>query len=206
MLSAADAVQAAADGREVILVRAFTEADDVAGFHAAQGILTSEGGKASHAALVARGMGRPAVTGASAVEVDVAAGEVRVGGHVLRAGDRIAIDGSLGKITIEDVPLIEPQVSEQFQTVLEWCDELRALGVRANADTPADVAKAMELGAEGVGLCRTEHMFLGERQPLMAAMIIAEDAQRARGGDRAAAPAAGSRLRADPEGGRTGGR
>jgi pyruvate,orthophosphate dikinase len=177
VLSAADAVQAAADGREVILVRAFTEADDVAGFHAARGILTSEGGKASHAALVARGMGRPAVTGASAVAVDVAAGEVRVGGHVLHTGDRIAIDGSLGKITIEDVPLIEPQVSEQFQTVLEWCDELRVLGVRANADTPTDVAKAMELGAEGVGLCRTEHMFLGERQPLMAAMIIAEDAR-----------------------------
>jgi len=177
VLSAAAAVQAAADGREVILVRAFTEADDVAGFHAARGILTSEGGKASHAALVARGMGRPAVTGANAVEVDLAAGEVRVGGHVLRAGDRIAIDGSLGKITIEDVPLIEPQVSKQFQTVLEWCDELRALGVRANADTPTDVAKAMELGAEGVGLCRTEHMFLGERQPLMAAMIIAEDAR-----------------------------
>ncbi len=176
VLSAVEAVRAAAEGREVILVRAFTEADDVAGFHAARGILTSEGGKASHAALVARGMGRPAVTGASAVEVDLAAGEVRVGGHVLHAGDRIAIDGSLGKITIEDVPLIEPQVSEQFQTVLEWCDELRALGVRANADTPADVAKAMELGAEGVGLCRTEHMFLGERQPLMAAMIIAEDA------------------------------
>jgi pyruvate,orthophosphate dikinase len=177
VLSAAAAVQAAADGRGAILVRAFTEADDVAGFHAARGILTSEGGKASHAALVARGMGRPAVTGASAVEVDVAAGEVRVGGHVLHAGDLIAIDGSLGKITIEDVPLIEPQVSEQFQTVLEWCDELRALGVRANADTPTDVAKAMELGAEGVGLCRTEHMFLGERQPLMAAMIIAEDAR-----------------------------
>jgi pyruvate,orthophosphate dikinase len=175
VLSAVDAVQAAAAGREVILVRSFTEADDVAGFHAARGILTSEGGKASHAALVARGMGRPAVTGASAVEVDLAAGEVRVAGRVLHAGDQIAIDGSLGKITIEDVPLIQPQVSEQFQTVLEWCDEQRTLGVRANADTPEDVAKAMELGAEGVGLCRTEHMFLGERQPLMAAMIMAEE-------------------------------
>ena len=176
VLTAAEAVQAAAEGGEVILVRAFTEADDVAGFHAAQGILTSEGGKASHAALVARGMGRPAVTGASAIEVDVAAGEVRVGDRVLRAGDRIAIDGSLGRITLEDVPLVEPQVSEQFQTVLEWCDEIRTLGVRANADTPADVEKALELGAEGVGLCRTEHMFLGERQPLMAAVIMADDA------------------------------
>jgi pyruvate, orthophosphate dikinase len=175
VLSAADAVRAAAEGREVILVRSFTEADDVAGFHAAKGILTSEGGKASHAALVARGMGRPAVTGASAVEVDLAAGEVRIGEHVLAAGERIAIDGSLGKITLEDVPLVEPQVSGQFQTVLGWCDELRSLGVRANADTPADVEKGIELGAEGVGLCRTEHMFLGERQPLMAAVIMAED-------------------------------
>jgi pyruvate, orthophosphate dikinase len=175
VLSAADAVRAAADGRATILVRSFTEADDVAGFHAAHGILTSEGGKASHAALVARGMGRPAVTGAGAVQVDAGAGEVLIGEHVLHAGDAIAIDGSLGKITLEDVPLIEPQVSRQFQTVLEWCDELRALGVRANADTPGDVHKAIELGAEGVGLCRTEHMFLGERQPLMAAVIMAED-------------------------------
>ncbi len=177
VLSAAEAVRAAADGREVILVRAFTEADDVAGFDAARGILTSEGGKASHAALVARGMGRPAVTGASAVMVDAEAGEVRIGELVLRAGERIAIDGGLGKITLEDVPLVEPQVSEQFQTVLGWCDEIRRLGVRANADTVADVEKAIELGAEGVGLCRTEHMFLGERQPLMAAVIMAEDSK-----------------------------
>jgi pyruvate, orthophosphate dikinase len=175
VLSAADAVSAAAEGRDVILVRSFTEADDVAGFHAARGILTSEGGKASHAALVARGMGRPAVTGAGDVQVDVQAGEVRIDGNVLHAGDRIAIDGSLGKITLEDVPLVEPQVSEHFQTVLSWCDELRALGVRANADTPQDAVKAIELGAEGIGLCRTEHMFLGDRQPLMAAVIMADD-------------------------------
>jgi pyruvate, orthophosphate dikinase len=177
VLTARDAVQAAAEGREVILVRSFTEADDVAGFHAARGILTSEGGKASHAALVARGMGRPAVTGAGEIEVDLGVGEVRVGERVLRAGDLIAIDGSLGKITLEDVPLTEPQVSEHFQTVLEWCDQLRSLGVRANADTEADARRALELGAEGIGLCRTEHMFLGERQPLMAAVIMAEDAQ-----------------------------
>ncbi len=175
VLTAPEAVAAVAEGRDVILVRSFTEADDVAGFHAAQGILTSEGGKASHAALVARGMGRPAVTGASAIEVDLAAREVRVGDRVLRPGDRIAIDGSLGRITLEDVPLVEPEVSGQFQTVLAWCDELRTLGVRANADTPADAVKAIELGAEGIGLCRTEHMFLGERQPLMAAVIMAEE-------------------------------
>ncbi len=121
-------------------------------------------------------------------------------------GDRIAIDGSLGRITLEDVPLVEPEVSEEFQTVLGWCDELRTLGVRANADTPADATKAIELGAEGIGLCRTEHMFLGERQPLMAAVIMAEDEQDARRGDRAAAPAAGGGLRADPRARSTAGR
>ncbi|HEX4564814.1 MAG TPA: pyruvate, phosphate dikinase [Solirubrobacteraceae bacterium] len=177
VLSAREAVAAAEAGRDVILVRSFTEADDVAGFDAARGILTSEGGKASHAALVARGMGRPAVTGASAVQIDPAEGIVRINGRVLRAGERIAIDGSNGRITLEDVPLVEPQVSEHFQTVLAWCDELRTLGVRANADTPEDARKAIELGAEGIGLCRTEHMFLGERQPLMAAVIMARDAR-----------------------------
>ncbi len=178
VLSAGEAVQAAAEGRDVILLRSFTEADDVAGFHAARGILTSEGGKASHAALVARGMGRPAVTGAGDVEIDLHHREVRIGEHVLHPGDAIAIDGSLGAITLDDVPLVEPEVTEHFSRVLEWCDELRSLGVRANADTPADAAKAIELGAEGIGLCRTEHMFLGDRQPLMAAVIMAEDSQQ----------------------------
>ncbi len=173
-LRAGDAVRLAEEGRAVILVRSFTDADDVAGFHAARGILTSEGGKASHAALVARGIGRPAVTGAAEVQVDEAAGEVRIGERVLHEGDRIAIDGSHGRVTLEDVPLVEPVVSEHLQTVLSWCDELRTLGVRANADTPEDCAKAVELGAEGVGLCRTEHMFLGARQPLMAAVILAD--------------------------------
>ncbi|HEX9481035.1 MAG TPA: pyruvate, phosphate dikinase [Solirubrobacteraceae bacterium] len=185
VLSAEEAVRAAEQGREAILVRAFTEADDVAGFHAARGILTSEGGKASHAALVARGMGRPAVTGASDVEIDLAAGTVRIGPRTLRRGDPLAIDGSHGTITTDDVPLVEPKVSEQLQTVLDWCDELRTLGVRANADTPLDARKAIELGAEGIGLCRTEHMFLGERQPLMAAVIMAgDDASRAAAIDR----------------------
>ncbi len=176
-LSAPAAITAAAEGRDVILVRAFTEADDVAGFHAARGILTSEGGKASHAALVARGMGRPAVTGAADVVVDEAHGEVRIGDLVVRAGERIAIDGSHGTVTTDDVPLVEPEMSHQLLTVLGWCDELRTLGVRANADTGEDARKAIELGAEGIGLCRTEHMFLGERQPLMAAVIMAADEQ-----------------------------
>jgi len=177
VFTAADATAAAEEGREVVLVRPFTEADDVAGFDAAKGILTSEGGKASHAALVARGMGRPAVTGAADVVVDLATRTMTVGETVLGEGDRIAIDGTTGTITTDDVPLVEPEVGEHFETVLEWSDELRTLGVRANADTPADAAKAIEFGAEGIGLCRTEHMFLGDRQPLMADVILAEDAE-----------------------------
>jgi pyruvate,orthophosphate dikinase len=175
VFTADDAVAAAEDGRDVILVRPFTEADDVAGFHAAKGILTSEGGKASHAALVARGMGKPCVSGASALEVDLAAKTVRVGDTELSEGDRIAIDGSAGVVTAEDVPLVDAEVSAQFRTVLEWSDELRILGVRANADTPEDARRAREFGAEGIGLCRTEHMFMAaDRQPKMRAMIMAE--------------------------------
>ncbi len=164
------------DGVAVILVRPFTEADDVAGFHAAVGILTSEGGKASHAALVARGMGRPAVTGAAALDIDLKLGEVRIGDLVLHKGDFIAIDGTAGVITTDDVPLVEAHVDARFETVLRWCDELRQIGVRANADTPEDAARAHQFGAEGIGLCRTEHMFMAaDRQPKMRAMIMADD-------------------------------
>jgi pyruvate, orthophosphate dikinase len=175
VFTADDAVAAAAQGRDVILVRPFTEADDVHGFDAARGIVTSEGGKASHAALVARGMGRPCVAGAKALEVDLAAGVVRVGELELRAGDAIAIDGSAGVVTVDDVPLEEATVSAELETVLGWADELRTLGVRANADTPADAARARAFGAEGIGLCRTEHMFMAaDRQPKIRAMIMAE--------------------------------
>ncbi len=181
VFTAADAVQAAADGRDVILARPFTEADDVAGFHAAKGILTSEGGKASHAALVARGMGVPAVTGASDLEIDTSAGEVRVNGQTLHAGDRLAIDGTTGAITTDDVPLVEPEVSEAFETVLKWADELRTLRVRTNADTPEDARKARSFGAEGIGLCRTEHMFFGEdRHEKMVRVILADDVDERR--------------------------
>jgi pyruvate, orthophosphate dikinase len=176
VFTAQDAVEAAGDGRDVILVRPFTEADDVAGFHAAKGILTSEGGKASHAALVARGMGRPCVSGASSLEIDLGAGQVRVGETVLRAGDRIAIDGSTGAVTLDDVPLVQPGVGGGFETVLGWADGLRRLGVRTNADTPQDAERAREFGAEGIGLCRTEHMFLAEdRAEKMRAVILAAD-------------------------------
>ena len=171
-----DAVAAAADGKDVVLVRPFTEAEDVAGFHAATGILTSEGGKASHAALVARGMGVPAVTGAGSLEIDVRAGEVKLEGEVvLKEGDLIAIDGTTGCVTTEDVELIDPVMSDEFKTVLGWADELRRLDVRTNADTPEDAAKAREFGAQGIGLCRTEHMFFGEdRHEKMVEVILAE--------------------------------
>src|SRR3954453_1761075 len=170
----ADAAVEASD--DVILVRTFTEADDVAGFHAAKGILTSEGGKASHAAPMARGIGRPAVTGAGPREIDERAGEVHVDGKVLHEGDLIALDGTTGCITTDDVPLVDPEVDENFETVLKWCDELRRLGVRTNADTPQDARKAREFGAEGIGLCRTEHMFFGdERHDKMVRVILATD-------------------------------
>jgi pyruvate,orthophosphate dikinase len=181
VFTAAEAVAAGEEGRDVILVRPFTEADDVAGFHAAKGILTSEGGKASHAALVARGMGRPAVVGANKLTIDLKAKEIRVGDTKVCEGDRIAIDGTKGCVTLEDVPLVEAERNEHFEQVLEWSDGIRRLGVRANADTPEDARRSRELGAEGIGLCRTEHMFMAEdRQPKMRAMIMAsaEDERR----------------------------
>jgi pyruvate, orthophosphate dikinase len=172
----------AAEG-DVILVRPFTDADDVAGFNAARGIVTSQGGKASHAALVARGMGVPAVTGASELEIDVHARHVRVGDVTLRAGDKLAIDGTSGAMTTDEVALIEPQIGADFLTLLQWADELRTLGVRSNVDTPADARRARELGAEGIGLCRTEHMFFGhDRHQKMIRVILAQEDE-----DRAAA-------------------
>ena len=174
VFTAAEAVAAAEAGAHVVLVRPFTEAEDVAGFFAAQGILTSEGGKASHAALVARGMGRPCVCGASDLDIDLEAATVRVGGTVLHEGDRIAINGSTGEVTIDDVALVDAAMDPNFETVLGWADEVRTLGVRANADVPADARRARAFGAEGIGLCRTEHMFMAaDRQPKMRAMIMA---------------------------------
>jgi pyruvate,orthophosphate dikinase len=175
VFTAADAIAAADQGRDVILVRPFTDAEDVAGFHAAKGILTSEGGKASHAALVARGMGRPAVVGAEGIAIDVAARTITVDGTELHEGDRIAIDGTNGYVTVDDVPLVDARIDKNFEQVLGWADELRSLEVRANADTPEDARRARELGAQGIGLCRTEHMFMAEdRQPKMRAMIMAD--------------------------------
>ncbi len=182
VFTAREAVDAAAEGRDVVLVRPDTNANDVAGFHAAKGILTSLGGKASHAALVARGMGVPCVTAASGLRVDLEARVIRVGDKEIEAGAFIAINGTTGEVTLEDVPLVDPgedpafaEILESFETVLGWADDVRRLKVRANADTPGDAAKARELGAEGIGLCRTEHMFMAsDRQPKMRTMIMAD--------------------------------
>ena len=179
VFTAAEAVERGGESEDVILVRPFTEAEDVAGFAAARGILTSEGGKASHAALVARGMGRPCVVGASDLDIDVAKGEVSVDGKVLSAGELITIDGSTGAITVEDVPLVTPEISDAFQIVLAWADEIRRLKVRTNADNPEDAARARSFGAEGIGLCRTEHMFFGaDRDGLVKEMFLAAEEWR----------------------------
>jgi pyruvate,orthophosphate dikinase len=181
VFSAEEAKARAAKGEAVILVRPFTEADDVAGFHAAKGILTSEGGKASHAALVARGMGRPCVAGASDLQIDEEARTVSVDGRVLHGGDLIAINGTTGEVTTADIPLVPPRIEAQFETLLRWADEFRTLGVRANADNPEDATRARGFGAEGIGLCRTEHMFQeADRVSKVKAMIMARDEQSRR--------------------------
>jgi pyruvate,orthophosphate dikinase len=169
-------------GEAVILVRWETTPDDIHGLIQARGILTAHGGMTSHAAVVARGMGKPCVAGCDSLSIDVAAGTLRLGEHELRAGDVITIDGGNGHVIVGPVPLVPPAIDENFSTVLEWADGIRSLGVRANADTPEDAAKAREFGAEGIGLCRTEHMFMAEdRLPIVREMIMAqrEDERRA---------------------------
>ena len=192
VVSADEAVERGEQGEDVILVRPFTSADDVGGFHAARGILTSQGGKSSHAAIVARGMGRPCICGASEVLIDPGTGIVRIGEVELHAGDRIAIDGASGVVTADDVELVEPRLDEAFTEILSWADNVRRLGVRANADTAEDATRARELGAEGIGLCRTEHMFFGsDRESLVRDMFIAgEMARRDRGAGETGAHAA----------------
>jgi pyruvate,orthophosphate dikinase len=170
----ADDVAAAAEKSAVILVRPETTADDIHGLIAAQGVLTARGGMTSHAAVVARGMGKPCVAGCSALHVDVAARTAELGGHVLHEGDEITIDGTTGRVVLGAVPLVEPEPNADFELVLRWADEARLLGVRANADTPEDARRARENGAEGIGLCRTEHMFMAEdRLPVVRRMILA---------------------------------
>jgi pyruvate, orthophosphate dikinase len=169
-------------GESVVLVRWETTPDDIHGLIHAAGVLTAHGGMTSHAAVVARGMGKPCVAGCEGLSIDVKAGTVRVGEHDLRAGDVITIDGGTGRVIVGAVPLVPPSIDENFGTILDWADDLRRLGVRANADTPVDAAKAREFGAEGIGLCRTEHMFMGDdRLPVVRDMILAreEDERRA---------------------------
>ncbi|TML80248.1 MAG: pyruvate, phosphate dikinase [Actinobacteria bacterium] len=160
-------------GEKVILVRRETNPDDLNGMIAAQGILTSRGGKTSHAAVVARGMGKPCVCGADALDVDLSARRFSAGDVVVNEGDLISIDGTTGKVFLGEVPLKEPEVSGEFATILEWADKVRRLKVRANADTPEDARRAREFGAQGIGLARTEHMFLGDRRPLVEKLILA---------------------------------
>jgi pyruvate,orthophosphate dikinase len=166
------AVERAKSG-PVILVRWETTPDDIHGMIAAEGILTVHGGMTSHAAVVARGMGKPCV--ASAEDVTLGEGTATIGGHELREGDVITIDGGTGRVFIGSVPLVPPQINDDFETILHWADAQRRLKVRANADNPEDATRAREFGAEGIGLCRTEHMFFGdERLPVMQEMILAD--------------------------------
>ena len=167
------AEEIAATGEKVILVRRETSPDDLNGMIAAQGILTSRGGKTSHAAVVARGMGKPCICGAGDLDVDLARRCFTAGGLTINEGDVISIDGTTGKVYRGEVPLCDPELSGGFATILSWTDKVRTLKVRANVDTPEDAEKAREFGAEGIGLARTEHMFLGDRRPLVERLILA---------------------------------
>jgi pyruvate,orthophosphate dikinase len=163
-------------GEAVILVGWETTPDDIHGMIQAKGVLTAHGGMTSHAAVVARGMGKPCVAGCEGLEIDIETRTIRVGGHELHEGDTITIDGGTGRVIVGEVPLVPPQINDDFETILVWADEVRRLRVRANADNAADAAKAREFGAQGIGLCRTEHMFFGdERLPVVQEMILAAD-------------------------------
>lgn len=177
VFSSADAVAATEAGRKVVLVRWETNPDDLAGMIAAEGILTSHGGKTSHAAVIARGMGAPCVCGVDALKIDAEKKEVIVAGSdvVLHEGDMISIDGTTGVVVAGAVDLVMPELTGDLDTILEWADEVRELGVRANADNPEDAALSRDFGAQGIGLCRTEHMFLGDRKQIIQRFILNED-------------------------------
>ena len=177
VFSAADAVEAAERGEKTVLVRWETTPDDLAGMIAAEGILTSHGGKTSHAAVIARGMGAPCVCGAEALRIDAEKKQAVVAGTdvVLREGDVISLDGTTGSVVLGAVDLVQPELTGDLDTILEWPDEFRTLGVRANADNPEDARLSREFGAEGIGLDRTEHMFLGERKQIIQSFILDED-------------------------------
>ncbi len=182
VFTAEEAVEAEAEGRKVILLRVETSPEDIHGMHAAEGILTTRGGMTSHAAVVARGMGIPCVVGAGTMRID-ARNERLIGvGVTLKKGDVITIDGSAGQVLKGEVPMIQPELSGDFGRIMGWADRARRMTVRTNADTPADARAARSFGAEGIGLCRTEHMFFeGERIHVMREMILAEDEKGRRG-------------------------
>ena len=181
VLDADSAEERGKAGEAVILVRAETTPDDIHGIIEARGVLTAQGGMTSHAAVVARGMGKPCVAGCEALAIDLGARRIRLGDRALDEGEVITIDGGRGEVIVGEVALVPPQIDENFETLLGWADGVRALRVRANADTPEDAAKAREFGAEGIGLCRTEHMFMAEeRLPLVRTMILASSREERR--------------------------
>ena len=176
VLESDDAVKLSAAGESVILVRLETSPEDIAGMHAASGILTSRGGMTSHAAVVARGMGRACITGANELRIDFENKIIFFGEKKIKSGAEITIDGSSGNVYLGQVPTVYPEMSESFVTLMKWADKLRRLKVRTNAETPNDAKTAIKFGAEGIGLCRTEHMFFDEnRINVMRQMILAED-------------------------------
>ncbi len=181
VFSSDEAAKLQADGRKVILVRIETSPEDIHGMHAAEGILTTRGGMTSHAAVVARGMGKPCVSGCGTIRVDYGRGTMSIGSRTFKTGDVITIDGSLGQVLAGRMPMIEPKLSGEFGTLMGWADSVRKLGVRVNADTPEDARTAIKFGGEGIGLCRTEHMFFEEtRIRTVREMILAEDEQTRR--------------------------
>ena len=176
VFTADEAEKQARTGEKVILVRRETSPEDIHGMNAAEGILTSTGGMTSHAAVVARGMGKPCIAGAGDVRIDAAAGTLSVRGTVVRTGDFLTLDGTTGEIMLGVVPTVQPELSGDFAELMAWADEFRTLGIRANAETPLDAGQARKFGAEGIGLCRTEHMFFdGERIVAVREMILADD-------------------------------
>jgi pyruvate,orthophosphate dikinase len=181
VFSSDEAAKLKTDGRKVILVRVETSPEDIHGMHAAEGILTTRGGMTSHAAVVARGMGKPCVSGAGSIRVDYGRGVMTVGGQTFKQGDIISIDGSTGQVLLGRIRMIEPELSGEFATLMGWADAARKLGVRANADTPADAKVAVKFGAEGIGLCRTEHMFFDDdRIQAVREMILADESNARR--------------------------
>ncbi|WP_114946572.1 pyruvate, phosphate dikinase [Microvirga calopogonii] len=171
-----DAEAAKKAGNKVILVRVETSPEDIHGMHAAEGILTTRGGMTSHAAVVARGMGKPCVSGAGSIRVDYAAQTLTVAGQTLKKGDVLTIDGSNGQVLLGQVKMLEPELSGEFATLMGWADTVRTMKVRANAETPLDARTARTFGAEGIGLCRTEHMFFeGDRIVAVREMILSDD-------------------------------